>query len=79
MNDDVTVQVRRSGLRFEAEAVLEIGADVQTMWDTIADCDALPRFMPGIRKCRVVERRPLGVWAAEGVEASSASIGSRSR
>ena len=59
MNDDVTVQVHRSGRRFDAEAVLELGADVQTVWDTITDYAELPRFMPGIRQCRVVERRPL--------------------
>ena len=59
MNDDVKVQVHRSGRRFDAEAVLELGADVQTVWDTITDYAELPRFMPGIRQCRVVERRPL--------------------
>ena len=56
---DVKVDVRRSGRRFEAEAVLDLAADVQTVWDTITDYDALPSFMPGIRACRVVERRAL--------------------
>lgn len=60
MTDDVNVEVRRSGRRFEAEAVLDLGADAQTVWDTITDYGALPQFMPGIRNCRVVERRPLG-------------------
>ncbi len=57
MSDDVQVEVRRSGRRFEAEAVLDLGADVQTVWDTITDYAALSRFMPGIRACRVIERR----------------------
>ncbi|MEP7182455.1 MAG: SRPBCC family protein [Betaproteobacteria bacterium] len=56
MTDKVKVDVRRSGRRFDAEAVLDLAADAQTVWETITDYDALPRFMPGIRACRVVER-----------------------
>lgn len=59
MNDVVRVEVQRTGRRFEAEAVLDLSADVQTVWDTITDYGALPRFMPGIRACRVVERQSL--------------------
>jgi Polyketide cyclase / dehydrase and lipid transport len=59
MTDDVKVDVRRSGRRFEAEAVLDLATDAQTVWDTITDYDALPRFMPGIHACRVIERRTL--------------------
>jgi hypothetical protein len=57
MADEVEVTVRRSGRRFEAQALLELAADAQTVWDTITDYDALPRFMPGIHACRVIERR----------------------
>lgn len=62
MTDEVKVDVRRNGRTFEAEAVLDLGADAQTVWDTITDYAALPRFMPGIRACRVNERqrRPNG-------------------
>ncbi len=59
MADNVKVDVRRSGRRFDAEAVLDLAADVQTVWDTITDYGALPRFMPGIHACRVVERQTL--------------------
>jgi hypothetical protein len=59
MTDDVEVEVRRSGRRFEAEAVLDLAADAQTVWDTITDYGALSRFMPGIRACRVIERQAL--------------------
>ena len=52
----VQVAVPRSGRRFDAEALLALAADAQTVWDTLTDCGALPRFMPGIRACRVVER-----------------------
>ena len=57
MTDDVRVEVRRSGRRFEAEAVLNLAADGPTVWDTITDYSALSRFMPGIRACRVIERQ----------------------
>ncbi len=57
MSDQVTVDVRRSGRQFEAEADLELGADAQTVWDTITDYAALPGFMPGIRSCQVIERK----------------------
>lgn len=58
MADAVDVQVRRSGKRFDAEAVLDLPASADTVWQTITDYPALPRFMPGIRACRVVDRQP---------------------
>jgi hypothetical protein len=51
------VEVRRSGRRFEAEALLDLAADAPTVWHTITDYAALPQFMPGIRSCRVTERQ----------------------
>jgi len=57
MSDDVRVDVRRSGRRFEAEAMLELAAAPQIVWDTITDYDTLATFMPGIKACRVIERR----------------------
>jgi hypothetical protein len=57
MTDHVMVDVRRSGRRFEAEALLDLSANAQTVWETITDYGALPSFMPGIRACRVIERR----------------------
>lgn len=60
MTDEVKVEVRRSGRTFEAEAVLDLGADAETIWDTITDYGALARFMPGIHHCHVSERHPRG-------------------
>ncbi len=60
MKDPVQVEVRRQGRRFEAEAVLDLAADARTVWETITDYEALPRFMPGIRACRVVGREAAG-------------------
>ena len=52
------VEVRRSGRRFEAEAMLELAADAQTVWDTITDYDTLASFMPGMRLRRNLARVP---------------------
>jgi len=60
MDDELNVDVRRSGRRFEAEAVIELQADEHTVWETITDYPSLPRFMPGIRECRVLEHRREG-------------------
>jgi hypothetical protein len=57
--NELKVDVRRSGRRFSAEAMLTLAADAQTVWDTITDYDALPSFMPGIRACKVLERQAL--------------------
>ncbi len=66
MTDDVKVDVRRSGRRFEVEAVLDLAADTLTEWDTITDDNALSSFMPGIHACRVIERRTLSAaWRFE--------------
>ena len=59
MSGGVSVQVRRSGRRFDAEAQLDLDADARTVWDTITDYGALPSFMPGIRACRVIGRQTL--------------------
>lgn len=57
MADAVTVAVQRSGRRFEAEALLDLDADVRTVWNTITDHPAMPSYMPGIRAVRVLEHR----------------------
>jgi hypothetical protein len=56
MTDAVKVTVKRTGRRFDAEAILDLPADAATIWETITDYAALPDFMPGIRSCRVLER-----------------------
>ena len=57
MTEKAVVDVRRDGRRFEAEAVLDLAADAQTVWETITDYGAMSRFMPGISACRVIERK----------------------
>lgn len=60
MADAVTVEVKRTGRRFDAAATLDLAADEQTVWDTITDYGGMPGFMPGIRACRVVTRKAFG-------------------
>jgi len=57
VTEKAVVDVRRDGRRFEAEAVLDLAADAQTVWETITDYGAMSRFMPGISACRVIERK----------------------
>ena len=60
MTDALTIDVQRSGKTFRADAVMHLPAPLETVWATITDYDALPRFMPGIRACRVLEREARG-------------------
>jgi len=39
--------------------MLDLAADAETVWETITDYGALPRYMPGIRACRVIERKEI--------------------
>lgn len=60
MSEVVEVTVRRSGRTFDAEALLDLPASADMIWQTITDYPALPSFMPGIRACRVLDRRSEG-------------------
>ncbi len=55
----VEVSVRRSGRIFEAAAAFDAAASIELVWTTLTDYVALPRFMPGIKACRIVERERL--------------------
>lgn len=56
----VDVSVRRSGRSFDAAADFDIAANLDLVWKTLTDYPALPRFMPGISACRIVECERLG-------------------
>ena len=60
MSEVVEVTDRRSGRTFDAEALLDLPASAELVWQTITDYPALPSFMPGIRACRVLDRRSEG-------------------
>src|SRR4051812_4135565 len=63
MSRNLKVDVRRSGRRFEAEVVLDLAADPQTVWDTVTDYEGLASFMPGIHACRVIQRQAISKQA----------------
>jgi hypothetical protein len=65
MSELITVDVRRTGKCFDATATLDLPAELPAVWATITSYDALPRYMPGIRACKVVEQQAPD---AEGIE-----------
>jgi carbon monoxide dehydrogenase subunit G len=52
--------VTRDGATFHVAATADLGADPGVVWDTLTDYEDLPRFVPGIRSARVLERRAEG-------------------
>lgn len=65
MSVPIDLEVKRSGKRFDAQARLDLPADDLTVWGVITQYEALPRFMPGIRSCRITARHGTD---AQGVE-----------
>jgi hypothetical protein len=65
MSGAIELEVKRTGKRFDAQARLDLPADEQTVWAVITEYEALPRFMPGIRSCRITARQGVD---AQGVE-----------
>lgn len=56
----VRVEVERDGDRFAVRAQAELSADARTAWDTLTDYEALPQFVPGITRTRVLAREGRG-------------------
>ena len=44
------------------EAVIEIAAAPHRVWQVMTDCARAPRFVAGLKSCRVVERGPADAW-----------------
>jgi len=55
--DDVTVEARRRGDAVEIKAQAVIAAPTQLVWRVLTDYEGLPRFIPGISKSVVRERK----------------------
>lgn len=51
-----TFDVTRTAGIFHVEASAEFAADLHVVWDALTDYEGLPRFVPGIRRVRVLER-----------------------
>ncbi len=65
MTVPIDLDVKRTGKTFDAQARLDLPADDTTVWNVITAYEALPRFMPGIRSCRITTRQGTD---AQGVE-----------
>lgn len=52
--------VTRDGATFHVAATADLVADPGVVWDTLTDYEHLPRFVPGIRSARVLERHAEG-------------------
>jgi ribosome-associated toxin RatA of RatAB toxin-antitoxin module len=44
------------------EAVIEIAAAPHRVWQVMTDCARAPRFVTGLKSCRVVEQDQRGAW-----------------
>jgi ribosome-associated toxin RatA of RatAB toxin-antitoxin module len=49
--------------RGEVRAAVLIKADPEAVWRVMTDCAQALQFVPGLRKCRVVQAAPDGTWA----------------
>lgn len=55
--EDVIVEARRRGDAVELKAQAVIAAPSRLVWQVLTDYDGLPRFIPGITKSVVLERK----------------------
>jgi ribosome-associated toxin RatA of RatAB toxin-antitoxin module len=44
------------------EAAIEIAAAPHRVWRVMTDCARAPRFVAGLKSCRIVERGPADAW-----------------
>ena len=56
-------EVDPSHPRGEVRAAVLIKADPEAVWRVMTDCAQALKFVPGLRKCRVVQTAPDGTWA----------------
>lgn len=49
--------------RGQVRAAVLIKADPDAVWRVMTDCAQALKFVPGLRKCRLVQRAPDGSWA----------------
>ena len=56
-------EVDASHPRGQVRAAVLIKADPDAVWRVMTDCAQALKFVPGLRKCRVVQSAPDGSWA----------------
>lgn len=67
----VQIEVRRDERRFEVHASAQVRADIATAFATLTDYEQLPRFIPGVRQVRVLQRAAAPALAASAVRAAA--------
>lgn len=55
--DDWTVDATRRGSSVDVDARATVRAPLVLIWETLTDYENLPRFVPGIRSSRVLQRQ----------------------
>jgi ribosome-associated toxin RatA of RatAB toxin-antitoxin module len=58
----VSVEEDTGGADGHIEAVIEIPASPHRLWQVMTDCSRAPKFVAGLKSCRVVEQGPGSAW-----------------
>ena len=58
----VSVEEDTGGADGHIEAAIEIPASPHRLWQVMTDCARAPKFVAGLKSCRIVEQGPSGTW-----------------
>ena len=58
----VSVAEDTGGADGHIEAAIEIPASPHRVWQVMTDCARAPKFVAGLKSCRIVEQEPDGKW-----------------
>jgi ribosome-associated toxin RatA of RatAB toxin-antitoxin module len=58
----VSVEEDTGGADGHIEAAIEIPASPHRVWQIMTDCARAPKFVAGLKSCRIVEQGPNGAW-----------------
>jgi len=67
--EDVSVQAHRDGDRVEVQAHATVAASRALVWQVLTDYESLPKFIPGITRSVVRERRAERMFVEQSGEA----------
>jgi carbon monoxide dehydrogenase subunit G len=59
---EVVVHAALAGARTEVVAAVTIRATPDRVWGVLDDCERATSFVPGLRRCHLLERAPDGSW-----------------
>jgi ribosome-associated toxin RatA of RatAB toxin-antitoxin module len=58
----VSVEEDTGGADGHIEAAIEIPASPHQVWQVMTDCARAPKFVAGLKSCRILEQEPAGKW-----------------